>query len=176
MTTTLINPDEWTTASEAARLLGISSTRVLMLADDGVIDVLRPWPRVALVSMESIRARQAGEQLPRLMTTDARRYVLSRANARSIHELIPSDIEGHLIAFITEARPLWDAERRVGWVEDMQQRLLTTREHTAQSGPGAQTLPRVECPRCGRSVPAQAGAPRRHRDADGIACPGTTAA
>lgn len=177
MTTTTIDPAEWTTASEAARLLGISHQRVLVLGDEGTIDVLRPWPRVALVSLASIAARQAGERAARVMPADARRDVLRRAGVRSIHELTEGDIEGHLVAFITDARPLWDTERCNAWATDMAQRLLASGAHTASPGqPGAQTRPRVRCAACGRSVPAQAGAPRRHRDNDGIVCTGSEAA
>jgi hypothetical protein len=55
---TTINPAEWVTAAEAARLLGISHQRVHQLTERGALAAVRPWPLVTLVSVESIESRR----------------------------------------------------------------------------------------------------------------------
>ena len=126
MPTELIDPEAWTTASEAARLLGVTPQRVLTMADEGTIDVLRPWPRVALISMASVQARLDGERAERIMPADARRFVLARFGADSVHTLRPEDVQASLNLFIEGARPRWDLARRLRWAAGMTGRLLTT--------------------------------------------------
>jgi hypothetical protein len=63
MTDTCIDPDEWVTQAEAARLLGISPQRVQQLCAKGMLRSTRPWTKVALVAASDVAARinQRGE-------------------------------------------------------------------------------------------------------------------
>ena len=124
MTTTPINPDEWTTASEAARLLGVSHQRVLTMANvDGSLDIIRPWPHVTLIGRASISRWQTGARQARITTAEVRRFVLARTDCGDVRTLNTSDLEGWVQAFIDEQRPRWSKAKRSEWAQSMARRL-----------------------------------------------------
>jgi hypothetical protein len=118
-----LNTDDWTTASEAGRLLNISHQRVNQLADDGVIDAVRPWPHVLLVGRRSIAERLAGEMPSRIVTAEARRWLLARHNTGFIENIDINTAREELLEFILERRPAWPKKRQDLWALNMTSRL-----------------------------------------------------
>lgn len=122
-----LDTDEWTTASEAARILGVSAQRVAKMAtEDGSLDACHPWPRVFLIGRSSLEAWMTGERQGRILPADARRFVLKHTGHTSIHLADPGDVEGWLLGFIIDARPRWSGERQREWATEMAGRLLTS--------------------------------------------------
>ena len=118
-----LNTDEWTTASEAARLLNVSATRVGQLADDGVVDAVRPWPHVLLVGRRSLAERLAGEMPERINTAQARNYLEKRHQTAFIETIDVNVGREELLEFILERRPLWPKKRQDLWALNMMSRL-----------------------------------------------------
>ena len=118
-----LDTDEWTTASEAGRLLKITHQRVHQLANDGVIDAVRPWPHVLLVGRRSIAERLAGEMPTRIVTAEARRYLEERHNTRFIEDIDINVGREELLEFILARRPMWTKKRQDLWALNMMSRL-----------------------------------------------------
>lgn len=118
-----LNTDEWTTASEAARLLKVSSTRVGQLADDGVVDAIRPWPHVLLVGRRSIAERLAGDMPLRIVTSEARRWLEKRHQTAHVESIDINVAREDLLVFILERRPMWSKKRQDLWALGMASRL-----------------------------------------------------
>jgi hypothetical protein len=120
--TQTINPAEWTTVSEAARTIGVTPQRVSQMAADGHLDVIRPWPHIALVSLASLAAWQTGTRV-RLDMATARSHVLATSGAATMSDVDPSTVLDALLEFVVGARPRWSLTRCVDWAEAMTSRL-----------------------------------------------------
>jgi len=124
---TTINADEWTTASEAARLLGVSSQRIIRMADeDGSLDVIRPWPHVTLVGRRSLAAWLAGARQERIGPANARRWLLKQCQAAQVQEIDIDVARDRLRDFIEQARPRWTPVRKDLWALEMAGTLWST--------------------------------------------------
>lgn len=121
-----LNPEDWTTAAEAARLMSIEPQRVLQLADDGALDVIRPWPRVTLIGRRSMAEYLAGYRQPKIGLPFARIWLLKHCQAASVQEIDIDTARDRLRDFIEEARPRWDATRKDLWALGMADSLWTT--------------------------------------------------
>lgn len=116
--------DAWTTASEAARLLDVSPQRVQQMADDGIINVLRPWPHVSLVSRRSIAEWLAGDRPEPIRPRDARLWMLKHLGVDDVQRLDIDTVRDEMRAFIEFARPLWDSQRKDLWALSTAPRLF----------------------------------------------------
>ena len=138
-----IETDDWVTESEAARLLGLTASRVGQMVNQGLLEALRPWPGVGLIARRSVAERAAGEPAARVSRGTAMRWIAAR-HAVAGHSVRPdritADIDrvvtgldrkalrSELYEFITEARPHWNESRRQTWVADLAARILTGRQ------------------------------------------------
>lgn len=124
--TECIDPAEWTTASEAARLLGVSSQRVFVMADDdGSLDVLRPWPRVTLISRKSIATWMSGQRQLSTRPADAKRWLLKRTQVDDLHALHIDVIRDEMREYIEIARPRWTHKRKDLWALETAYKLFS---------------------------------------------------
>lgn len=115
-----IETDEWMTASEASRLLGVTHTRIAAMADeDGSLDIIRPWPRMSLVSVASVTAWQGGARQPRIQPAQVRKWLLARMRAATVQELDIDVVRDEVRDFIEEARPRWADGKKDLWALDM---------------------------------------------------------
>ena len=119
-----IETDEWTTASEASRILHCSHQRIMAMADDdGSLDAIRPWPHTLLIGRRSLAEWVAGARPQRIQPAQARAWVLERTGAGKIQELDIDVVRDLLREFIAEARPRWEAQRSDLWALTMAGRL-----------------------------------------------------
>lgn len=118
-----IVPSDWTTSSEAARLLGCSPQRVNQMTEEGSLEVLRPWPRVTLIGRRSIAEWLAGHRQSRIGIGFCRRHLLEQAGLRDIHDLDINVMRDQLRELIAAERPRWDNERADLWALNMASRL-----------------------------------------------------
>jgi hypothetical protein len=119
----MLETTEWTTTSEAARLLGVSTQRVAAMADEGLLDIQRPWPHTALIGRRSLAERLAGTRPERIAPADARRWLLKRSGAKTVQEIDVNDVRDRLRDFIEETRPRWDNSRKDLWALNMASKL-----------------------------------------------------
>lgn len=121
--------EDWTTGAEAARLMGLSRQRVGQMADEGVLEAVRPWPQVQLISRRSVAEWLAGgkERMLPIVPMEIRRYV-GRHTGGLTPRTIPRDrLEDLVGAFITERRPRWTPQRRDLWA--LEQAALLLQSH-----------------------------------------------
>lgn len=127
-----IETDEWITAGEAARLLGVTHTRVIQMADEeGTLDVLRPWPRVVVIGRQSIEEWEAGGRQTRIKATMVRRWLLDTTKAATVQEVDINVVRDLLRDYIEANRPRWDAKRKDLWALDMASVLWSSGAHVA---------------------------------------------
>ena len=120
-----LDTDAWCTAAEAARLLGVSPQRVNdMVNEDGLLDVIRPWDRVTLVSRHSLAEWLAGVRPPRIMRKDAREWACKQTGVDDLAALDREHVRDLMRQFIAAARPRWDAQRCDLWALNVASREL----------------------------------------------------
>lgn len=124
MSAATIDTSQWLTLSEAARILGVTHQRVFTMAEEGSLDIIRPWPRVALVSRQSVTAWLQGERLHRTDIGQAREWL--RERGVDPHREAAVQTEGEMLAFIHHYRPRWDDARQREWAQRMTHRLITS--------------------------------------------------
>lgn len=122
----IIDTEEWVTGSEAARLLDVTPQRVMNMADDGLLDVIRPWDRVALIGRRSIAEWLAGERPARIQPFDARRWLLKRYGVATVQEININIVRDALLEFVMDARPRWAKVRQDLWALEMADRLFSS--------------------------------------------------
>jgi hypothetical protein len=129
-----IETDDWVTLSEAARMLGITPSRVNQMANQGLREVVRPWPRICLIGRRSVAERAGGDTVTRLSRGTAMRRIAARHGVagnpirqdrltaditRVIAGLDRKALRSELYEFVTEARPHWCERRRMAWADDL---------------------------------------------------------
>lgn len=114
-----IETDDWTTASESARILGVSHQRVMQMAKEGSLRVARPWPHVLLIERVSLAEWVAGKRLTRIHPAAVRKYVLARTGTRHVYDADIDTVRDLTRAFIAEHRPRWIESRKDLWALDM---------------------------------------------------------
>jgi hypothetical protein len=120
--------------SEAARLLGLTASRVNQMVNQGLLEAVRPWPRVCLIARRSVAERAGRDAAERLSRGTAMRWVAARHGVadhptrpdritaeikRAVAGLDPKALRAELYEFITDARPHWSTSRRMAWVADL---------------------------------------------------------
>ena len=103
--------EQYVSAAEAARMLGVSRQRVSHLVNTGDLLSVKPWPGAVRIPVSAINDWQAGVRRPATTKTAAIDYVLSQGGELSVYET--------LAAYITGVRPEWDDTRQREWVEDL---------------------------------------------------------
>lgn len=121
-----LETEEWVTGSEAARLLSVTPQRVMTMADDGLLEVTRPWDRVALIRRRSIADWLAGNRPARIQPYDARRWLLKRYDVGSVQEININVVRDALLEFVMDARPRWTKVRQDLWALEMADRLFSS--------------------------------------------------
>src|SRR5262245_3669115 len=122
-----IDTDQWCTASEAARLLGVSTQRVYAMADEGLLEAVRPWPMVRIVKRESVAARISEGSAEPLTVAGARRWVLTHGGGQ-----LPSTLDAEVLrdlvrSYVEKMRPAWPDPRIDRHALDLASKLLDTR-------------------------------------------------
>lgn len=102
-------------ASEAARMLGVSRQRVSAMIRDGDLPALHPWPRAVRIPRAALLAWQGGQRPEPVHRTAARQWVLWEADASSIDELDEVSVRALCRRFIDERRSEWSAEAKREW-------------------------------------------------------------
>lgn len=126
-----IDTDEWITAGEASRLLGVSQERIRAMGnEDGSLERISPWPRVSLISKASVEDRLAGVRQVRIGPPQARRWALKRMGVESLEHADLGALQDLLLDFIMESRPRWDKVRQDLWALDMASRLWRSSTNT----------------------------------------------
>jgi len=119
-----IETDEWITAGEASRLLGVSQERIRAMGnEDGSLERISPWPRVSLISRASVEDRLAGVRQVRIGPPQARRWALKRMGIETLGNADIDELRDVLLDFIMESRPRWAKVRQDLWALDMASRL-----------------------------------------------------
>lgn len=118
-----IDTEAWTTGSEAARILGVSSTRVMAMAEEGSLEVIRPWPRMALISRRSMAEWVAGARPPKISALHVRRWLFKDQQVTSLADIDVNVMRDQVRAFIEDARPRWENERKDLWALQMASQL-----------------------------------------------------
>jgi hypothetical protein len=128
-----IETDDWVTLPEAAKVLGLTTSRVHQIANHGELEVIQPWPRVRLVARRSVTERLGRNTAIRLSRGTAMRWVAARHGVaghpvrpdritadinRLVAGLDAKALRSGLNEFITAARPQWNKSRRMAWVAD----------------------------------------------------------
>jgi hypothetical protein len=129
-----IETDDWVTMPEAAKVLGLTTSRVHQMANQGGLEVIQPWPRVRLVARRSVTERLGRNTAIRLSRGTAVRWIAARhgvpghpvrsdritaAMNRVIAGLKPKALRSEVYRFVTEARPQWSESRRTAYVVDL---------------------------------------------------------
>jgi hypothetical protein len=104
------------------------------MVNQGLLEAVRPWPRVCLIARRSVAERTGGDGTQRLSRGTAMRWVAARHGVaghairpdritadikRVIAGLDPNALRSELHEFITEFRPHWSKSRRMAWVADL---------------------------------------------------------
>jgi excisionase family DNA binding protein len=111
---TMGQPETYISASEAARLLGVSRQRVAKMVEDGDLIALRPWPGAIRIPMTAVEDWQAGIRRPGITKTAAMDYLLANGVT---DPLTDQENALHLLAeYIEGVRPEWDEERKEAWI------------------------------------------------------------
>jgi Helix-turn-helix domain len=103
--------EQYVSAAQAARILGVSRQRVSQLVTRGDILSVKPWPGAVRIPMTAITDWQEGRRRPATTKTAAIDYVLSQQGEMPVYDT--------LAAYITGARPEWDDDRQIAWVDEM---------------------------------------------------------
>jgi hypothetical protein len=129
-----IETDDWVTMPDAARLLGLTTSRVHQLANQGRLVAIRPWPRVCLIARGSVAERTGAITSTRLSRGTAMRWIAARHGVaghpvrpdrltadirRVIAGLDRTALRSELREFVTEARPKWSESRRTSLADDL---------------------------------------------------------
>jgi predicted DNA-binding transcriptional regulator AlpA len=115
-----VNPDQYVSAAEAARILGVTRQRVSTMVNDGDLPgTVYPWPRAVRIPLASIEAWKAGKRRIPVTRTAARAYVLAAEGAASAEWVSLPKIRKHTRAFIDERRPEWTPVARRAWAYEM---------------------------------------------------------
>jgi hypothetical protein len=129
-----IETDEWVTPSEAAACLGVTPSRVNQMANQGLVESVRPWPHVRLIGRRSVAERFNAETRSRVSRGTAMRWIAARHGVtghpvrpdritadmnRVIAGLDPKALSAEVYQFVTEARPHWSESRRTAYVRDL---------------------------------------------------------
>jgi excisionase family DNA binding protein len=119
-----MSADEWVSASEAARIMGVSRQRVGAMVNEGDLDAVRPWPRAVRIRMSDVAQWMDGHRPLPIHRTACRTYVLEHAGVETF-DAVDVDTATRLTSqFIAERRPLWLSERAETYVFQMLPRLL----------------------------------------------------
>jgi excisionase family DNA binding protein len=119
--------DEYVTAAEAARILGVSRQRVVTLVRKGDINVIRPWPRQVLIRRSDVDAWKAGGRRPSITLPAVREYLTECTDEPNAADVSAGLIATCLVSFIRDRRPEWDAARCDEWIETTTRRLARRR-------------------------------------------------
>lgn len=123
--------DDYVTASEAARIIGVSRQRVAAMIRANQITHVRPWPRQVLIPRSALTAWMDGKRPPAIHKKAVADWIIAREGVTLI-ELFDLDYLRALIRmFIDEARPEWDDTSKDNWVEGMHT-LLVSRPRAAR--------------------------------------------
>lgn len=118
-----MNLDDYVSASEASRLLGVSRQRVSAMIREGDLPAVHPWPRAVRISRAALDAYLAGDRPPAVHRTAARHWVLYECDVESMDALTSEQLRVALVAFIGERRPRWAMDERRDWASRMADRL-----------------------------------------------------
>lgn len=118
-----MNVDEFVSASEAARMLGVTRQRVSAMIRDGDLPAVHPWPRAVRINRQHLAAWAAGERPVPVHRTATRNYVLYEADVDSIDELSIDQLRALCLRFIGQRRPLWSADEARTWADQMADQL-----------------------------------------------------
>lgn len=119
-----MNPDDYVSAAEAARMLGVSRQRVSQMIHTGALPGVHPWPRAVRVPRAAIDAWVAGERPKPIHRTAARQYVLFVSEAGSIDMIDRAQLAALCRQFATERRPEWGPGEVRRWADKMADNLL----------------------------------------------------
>jgi hypothetical protein len=91
-----IESDDWLTMPEAAKLLGVTSSRVQQMANQGLVESKRLWPRTRLIARRSVEDRAGWNTTTRLSRGTAMRWIAARhgvAGHPTRSDRLPADIK-----------------------------------------------------------------------------------
>ena len=112
-----VTDEDFVTASEAARLLGVTRQRVANMIRDNELDAVRPWPRTVLIRKADIDAYMQGVRPTPIHKTAVRRWLFMQEGAR--HGIPLETLTPLVRRFIAEHRPQWDERSRDNWTIGM---------------------------------------------------------
>jgi excisionase family DNA binding protein len=116
--------DDYVTASEASRILGVSRQRVATMVRENEIDHVRPWPRTVLIPRSALDAWMHGQRPAPIHKTACRHWILEREQCERI-DMIDPEYLGQLVAlFISTFRPEWDDTSKRNWCIGMLSMLM----------------------------------------------------
>jgi hypothetical protein len=130
-----LETDDWMTTSEAAKMLGLTASRVSQMANTGLLEVAHPWPGIRVIARQSVveQAQRRTKDI-RLSRGSAMRWIAARHSVVGhpvrrdritadikgvIASLDPTALRSELSEFMTEARPDWTEARRTFWAENL---------------------------------------------------------
>lgn len=118
--------DDYVTAAEAARILGVSRQRVAAMVRDNEIDFVRPWPRQVLIHRVVLDRWMNGDRPVPIHKTACRQWILQREGIDTLDTLNVQYLWNVTREFIDHHRPGWDEQSKNNWATGMH-RLLTSR-------------------------------------------------
>jgi excisionase family DNA binding protein len=116
MTTTEI---DYVSASEAARILGVSRQRVAAMVRDNEIEHFRPWPRHVLIPRHAVESWGRGVRPEPIHKTAVRHWIMGREQVDTLDALTPEYLAELTAVFIDTFRPTWDTQSKANWVTAM---------------------------------------------------------
>jgi hypothetical protein len=120
--------------TEAAQLLGLTTSRVGQMANRGLLESVRPWRRIRLIGRRSVEERLGRDTSTRVSRGTAMRWIAARHGVaghpvrpdritgeikRVIAGLEPKALRSELHEFVATARPHWSESRRMAYVVDL---------------------------------------------------------
>lgn len=111
--------EDYVTASEAARILGVSRQRVGAMVRDGEIEHVRPWPRQVLIRRSALREWQRGNRQQPIHKTACRHWIIEREGIQGLDTLNPQYLWNVVREFIDNHRPDWDETSKNNWTNGM---------------------------------------------------------
>jgi excisionase family DNA binding protein len=122
-----MNPDDYLSAAETARVLGVSRQRVSAMITEGDLPAVYPWPRAVRIPRSAVEAWKAGDRPEPVHRTAARHYVLYEGDVMSIDSLSEEEINALCRKFIRERRPNLRPVDIEAWSKSMTATLIAHR-------------------------------------------------
>lgn len=116
--------EQYVTASEASRILGVSRQRIATMVRDDEIEHIRPWPRQVLIPLRAVQAWAEGERRIPIHKTAVRNWIIGYDAAESIDAMEPERVGQLCMEYIKSHRPEWDDQSKTNWCIGMLRLLM----------------------------------------------------